>query len=289
MTAHTVYDNLLATFRQGDPAFVPQAGAETAQDFLKRIIGISFAALSDELYLGALTEEARAWLETATLQFNSLAPIDPPPGFTDAYSPPRARPQVRPVAVAEAPPPAPRPRPVLATPPGPEPEPPPPAPAVTAHPHAGGNGAGPEATGDVDEPPAPAVTRTPEKASRRQAPAAKPAKAARQAAPAPQPPPTIKPGTPPQRARLPEAARRFKSGFTVRSIRRMVIKNPNVTLPELEAEARRNGADLKRSTVLQQWMTTRNILGIMHEEEMIELAPEVIASIQGSKDSPHAE
>ena len=235
----TVFDGLIDTAREHLPSFAEQGQREKAADFLRRLVSV-LGEIPDETY-DCLTDAERAWLDPAVLAFNAQEDIAFPDGFVDAFVPVKA---ARPTLVA---PPAAlaRTRPVLA-----RPEPP----GVLVH----------EPTGDVDDaPPEPAQPIRRVAAVPATAPAAAPPAAPRRGRP-----PGSRNGT---TARAPaehvsRGPRSVKEGFTVRTVRRMIIENPDITVDELEKAAQAAGGDpLKRSTLVQQQMTTKNVIAIYEE------------------------
>jgi hypothetical protein len=113
-------------------------------------------------------------------------------------------------------------------------------------PEADAGGADPEV--EPEDPPA-----------RRPAPAKKGAAPAAPARPAP---------APAKKAAAPAARqqRTLKDGYTMREMRRAVVKNPNMTVDDLEAEATENGVEFSRNSINLALQTTRTVIDLAKEE-----------------------
>lgn len=102
-------------------------------------------------------------------------------------------------------------------------------------------------------------------------PAARPAAARKGAAPAPAAArPAARPApAPAKKAAAAPAARQArvpKEGYTMREMRRSVVKNPQITVDDLEAEATENGVEFSRNSINLALQTTRTVIDLAREE-----------------------
>jgi len=233
----SIYESLLNAVRGSNPAFALQHAKESEQTYLKRILN-EIADIPDDAF-EAMPENAQLWFNFAVnKELNVQKPITPPEGMEPP--PPEAPPKIQ------------RARPIM-------------------------NG-----SGDAQEaqPAAPAVAAPPVQSP--------PQRSVIEQAPVPPMPPEPPPvaAAPPAAAEPPVAAEpsrkrqargeskfergkerkeRKRKAFSVRSVRKMVVENPELSVDDLWDACERAGQDYTRSTIVLARGQALELINIVKE------------------------
>jgi len=218
----TTYETLLSTVRRHNPAFAVQHAKENEQAFLRRFL-TEIASVPDDMF-ESMPENVQIWFNHAvTEELNAQRPVTAPEGMQPPApeAPPKIQ-RARPIingsgdpaqAAAQEAQAAPAPQPQAPA----QPEPTQPVPH-------------PEPTQPAPHEPTPAPSAAPQAAPAQEVPRKR--RAARE-----EPAPKLR-------------KQRVRKAFSMRSVRKMVVENPNLTIDDLWDACERAGEDYTRSTIV---------------------------------------